>query len=79
MKKPLILLVLFIAYMALWLGVGGFPSLAHRTTKMCFPVVQILPMWTMYLSSSFQNLSKSISRKYNSYYPKLFKNIMSHF
>ena len=40
MKKPLILLVLFIAYMALWLGVGGFPRLAHHTIEMCFPVVQ---------------------------------------
>ena len=40
MKKPLILLALFIAFMALWLGIGGFPRLVHRTTQMCFPVVQ---------------------------------------
>ena len=40
MKKSLVLLVLFIAYMALWLGIGGFPRLAHHTIEMCFPVVQ---------------------------------------
>ena len=40
MKKPLILLALFIAFMTLWLGIGGFPKLAHRTIKMSFPVVQ---------------------------------------
>lgn len=40
MKKHLILLVLFIAYMALWLGIGGFPRLSHRSIEMLFPVVQ---------------------------------------
>jgi hypothetical protein len=40
MKKTLILLVLFIAYMALWLGIGGFPKLSHRSIVMLFPVVQ---------------------------------------
>ena len=40
MKKSRVLLVLFIAYMALWLGIGGFPRLAHHTIEMSFPVVQ---------------------------------------
>ena len=38
MKKFLVLIVLLLTI--LWLYIGGFPKLAHRTTVMCFPVVQ---------------------------------------
>ena len=40
MKKTLVLLALLAGLIALWLGIGGFPKLAHRTTVMCFPIVQ---------------------------------------
>ncbi|MBO4503224.1 MAG: hypothetical protein J5730_00220 [Bacteroidales bacterium] len=40
MKKPLIQLLLFIAITIIWLGIGGFPKLVHRTIRMSFPVVQ---------------------------------------
>ena len=38
MKKYLVLIALLLTI--LWLCIGGFPKLAHRTTVMCFPVVQ---------------------------------------
>jgi hypothetical protein len=38
MKKFLVLIVLLLTI--LWLCIGGFPKLAHRTTVLCFPVVQ---------------------------------------
>ena len=38
MKKYLVLIVLLLTILCLC--IGGFPKLAHRTTVMCFPVVQ---------------------------------------
>ena len=40
MKKPLILLALFVGFTALWLGIGGFPKVSHHTIVMYFPNVQ---------------------------------------
>ena len=38
MKKYLVLIALLLTILCLC--IGGFPKLAHRTTVMCFPVVQ---------------------------------------
>ena len=38
MKIFLVLIALLLTI--LWIGIGGFPKLAHRTMKMCFPVVK---------------------------------------
>lgn len=40
-RRPLLLLILLAALIALWLGIGGFPIALHHSTQTVFPAVQV--------------------------------------